>query len=353
MSAVVLIPAYEPTSALAALVESLLADAALEAIVVVDDGSSEGAKGIFAQVLALSPRVELLQHAVNLGKGAALKSGFNHILLKHPGVRVIVTADADGQHRAADVARVAQAGLERAPALVIGARAFEGDVPWRSRVGNLLTRWVFRFFSGLSLSDTQSGLRAVPAALARKLLKVSANGYEFEMEMLVGLGNRAGSVQEIPITTLYEPGNPSSHFNPVLDSMRIYYVFLRYTVSSLASFLIDYVLFLLCHRASANVYLSTYAARSVSLLVNYRLNRKTVFKSDGKITASFLGYLTLAVLSALASSLLTDSSYRLAHLPLALAKVLSDTFLYFVNFAIQRELIFRPEDSGDSGAKQA
>lgn len=346
MKAVVLIPAYEPTPALVGLVESVLAAAVFESIVVVDDGSSAAAKGIFGDVQRLSPKVEVLQHAVNLGKGAALKTGFNHILLRHPGIGIIVTADADGQHRAGDIARVAQAGLEQPRALVIGARAFTGYVPWRSRVGNVLTRWVFRFFSGLSLSDTQSGLRAVPAALARKMLRVPANGYEFEMEMLMGLGPRAVPVREIPIMTVYEPGNASSHFNPVLDSMRIYYVFLRYTLSSLASFLVDYLLFLLCYRLVSDVYVSTYAARSVSLLVNYRLNRKTVFKSDGKSAASFLGYLTLAALSALASSAVTDSLFRLAGVPIPLAKIGSDTVLYFVNFAIQRELIFRPEDPG-------
>lgn len=341
-----LIPAYEPTQVLVPLVQALLADPAFAAIVVVDDGSSAGAQCVFEEVEALSPKVEVLRHAVNLGKGAALKTGFNHILLRHAGAGVIVTADADGQHRPGDIARVARAGLERPSSLVVGARAFTGYVPWRSRVGNVLTRWVFRFFSGLSLSDTQSGLRAVPASLARKLLKVAANGYEFEMEMLMGMGRRAGAVQEVPILTVYEPGNASSHFNPVLDSMRIYYVFLRYTLSSLASFLVDYLLFLLCYRAVSDVYASTYAARSVSLLVNYRLNRQAVFKAEGRDAASFLGYVTLAALSALASSVLTDTGYRRAHLPLPLAKVLSDTFLYFVNFAIQRELIFRGEDPG-------
>jgi len=334
MSSVVLIPAYEPTPALVPLVESLLASG-VERIVVVDDGSSAEKQGSFERLQQLGPAVEVLRHAINLGKGAALKTGFNHILLKHPDATTIVTADADGQHRPDDVAAVAKAAGEQPQALVIGARAFAGYVPWRSRFGNTLTRWVFRFFSGISLRDTQ--------------LRVPANGYEFEMEMLVGLKPRGVAVREVPIMTVYEQGNASSHFNPVLDSMRIYYVFLRYTVSSIASFVVDYLLFLLFYRLFPSIYVSTYAARSISLLLNYSLNRKTVFKSDGKLASSFFAYLVLAVLSGVASSLLTDGLFRLAHLPLPLAKIVSDTFLYFVNFAVQRELIFagRPSEPPD------
>ena len=106
---VILIPAYEPTKALPALVRELASSPNIQAVVVVNDGSTSASKETFHDLETITG-VRVLRHAVNLGKGAALKSGFNLIACAFPDAAGIVTADADGQHLAEDRA-VRKAGL--------------------------------------------------------------------------------------------------------------------------------------------------------------------------------------------------------------------------------------------------
>src|SRR5262245_1970976 len=120
-----LIPAYKPSSSLVGVVRAL-SDQAARAIVVVDDGSGPEYSEIFAAVAAFAGG-QLVRHAVNLGKGAALKTGINYALCAFPDLIGIVTADADGQHDPDDIQAVARALLDQPDALVLGSRAFKGD----------------------------------------------------------------------------------------------------------------------------------------------------------------------------------------------------------------------------------
>ncbi|MGA2274416.1 MAG: glycosyltransferase family 2 protein [Bryobacteraceae bacterium] len=218
----VIIPAYCPGAGLLDLVRALAARA-VPAIILVDDGSGTAYEDLFAQAAAL-PFVNLIRHAVKQGKGAALKSGIQYALATFPGLTGVVTADADGQHDAANIVRIAQVLMAEPDALVLGARGFSGQVPWPSRFGNLLTHGVLRAAIGSKLADTQTGLRGVPAALAAQLPAIAANGCEFELEMLLAAQHAGVRIVEQPIRTICEAGNPQSHFSPVVDSMKVYFV---------------------------------------------------------------------------------------------------------------------------------
>ena len=228
----VIIPAYQPGPELEALVKALLSGGDTD-VIIVDDGSSPDHAGIFSALKTL-PRVHLLKHPVNLGKGQALKTAFAYFLNKFPErIPGVITADADGQHLPADIAAVRDSLCGNSAALCLGTRKFKGVVPVRSLFGNTMTRMVFRVFSGKAVSDTQTGLRGIPRAFLPRLLSVGANGYSFELEMLL-LAVRSGiRIIEVPIETVYLPGNTTSHFNPFLDSIRIYSVFLRFAASAL------------------------------------------------------------------------------------------------------------------------
>ena len=182
--ATIVIPAFEPTTALVDLVRDLSVDA--RAIVVVDDGSSPAAQPIFERIAQMRG-VVVLRHAANLGKGQALKSAFNHVLLGTAAGECVgvVTADADGQHLACDIRRVADCLERTSDALVLGTRAFDGPMPLRNRVGNIVTRGVFRLLLGRPVGDTQTGLRGIPRSFLPDLLTIEAAHYEFELEMLV------------------------------------------------------------------------------------------------------------------------------------------------------------------------
>ena len=334
----VLIPAYRPPASLITLVREL-SGRGVPAILLVDDGSGPAFHSIFEQA-AQFPGVQVLRHTVNLGKGAALKTGIRHALREFPGLIGIVTADADGQHHPEDIERVAAGLLENPAALVMGCRRFDGRVPLRSRVGNILTRKLMQMAIGGSLQDTQTGLRGIPAALAARLLHLEARGYEFELEMLIAAHQEGVPLVEVPIRTIYEPGNHSSHFNPITDSMRIYFVLLRFSSVSLMAALIDNLVFYLVWKRTGRILGAQVAARLVSVVFNYTMVRARVFASKEKHQVLLPKYLLLVVTSGTASYLgIQFLTTRLAITAMP-AKLFVETLLFFVNFAVQRTFIF-------------
>ncbi len=224
----VLIPAFGPAESLIDLVDRL-SDGGVPAILVVDDGSSEQCHPLF-ELLASNPRVHLLRHAENQGKGSALKTGVRYYLGHLAHLKGLVTADSDGQHAADDVIRMARA-LHRSPQLVIvGARNFDLPLypgppldlpPLRSLVGNRAISALFRWITGVPLADAQCGLRALPTALLPALLKLPGRRYEFEMSVLLWVAQTHHPLAEQPIRTLYNQNNAVSHFRPVRDSIRV------------------------------------------------------------------------------------------------------------------------------------
>ena len=242
-------------------------------VIVVNDGSATSCLPVF-QVVAAWGKVTVLHHEVNLGKGAALKSGIRHFLEAAVPGEVLVTADADGQHLVEDILAVAHRALEAPDALVLGSRAFSGEVPLRSRFGNGLTRTVFRLLLGQWLMDTQTGLRAIPSSLLADLLLLRSVRYEFELEMLVRAVRRRVALVQVPIQTVYLDGNQDSHFNPLLDSVRIYAVFVRCLSVAGVTVVLDWTVFVLMLWANATVVAAVAAgqvlARSVGLLLGRR-----------------------------------------------------------------------------------
>ena len=221
----VLIPAYQPEDRLVVLV-GLLHARGFGAIIVVDDGSEARCDAVFSSVQSIAT-VHLVRHAQNLGKGCALKSGIEYFLNTLPDFVGLVTADADGQHTAPDIERVADAMDDGTGSVAIGVRTFATDVPLRSRFGNVLTQYVFWFATGARLVDTQTGLRAFPKAVLPQLLALKGDRYEYEMTVLAHLCRRGARPIEVPIETVYIDGNNMSHFDPIRDSIRIYSVLAR------------------------------------------------------------------------------------------------------------------------------
>ncbi len=338
---VVLIPAYKPSPGLPDLLRELSAAGA--PIVLVDDGSGPEFREIFDRA-AQFPGVHLLRHAVNLGKGAALKTGINHALCAWPDLAGIVTADADGQHHPEDILSVAAKLVERPDALVMGARTFDAAVPLRSRFGNVLTRRLMSTLIGAKLQDTQTGLRGIPVALAARLLRVEARGYEFELEMLIEARQNGVPVVEVPIRTIYEPGNKSSHFNPLTDSMKIYFVLLRFTSAGLLAALLDNLIFYVIWRRTGYILGAQVVARAVAVAVNYSMVRARVFASREGHQVLLPKYLLLVVASGTASYLGIKFATTSLHAGAMPAKLFIETLLFFVNFAVQRWFIFKGRD---------
>ena len=346
MNVSVLIPAYNPGQALLGLLVDLRA-AGFQDIVVVDDGSAEETQPIFDS-LEQDGLATLLRHAVNLGKGAALRLGLNHIYNRRrrdPGFQGVITADADGQHLPADIAKVAQSLAENPTALVLGVRAFQGEVPLRSRLGNSITQTVFRFLVGTRVTDTQTGLRGVPPALIPLFLRIAANRYEYELDMLIQAATNNHPIVQVPIATVYIDDNRSSHFNPIVDSAKIYLVFLRFIGSSLLTALVDNIVFIIVYQLAGNILLGQALARAVATLVNFTINRNFVFRHQEDKWPAFFKYVLLVIVMGAVSYSLINLLVRSTGMSVIGAKILAETALYLVNFATQRTLIFRKHDA--------
>lgn len=221
------IPAYQPGPMIVRVVDGLLAaDVPGRRIVVVDDGSAPACAPVFA---ALGARgVAVVRHARNRGKGAALKTGIRTVLACDPAPWGVVTADADGQHAVADILRIRDAFAARPHHLVLGRRGSDGPTPRRSRLGNALMRRAVRGVVGRRLRDTQTGLRALPGGLLTGLLALPGQRYDFELEVLLAAIHTRVRLLEVDIRTIYAPGNPTSHFRAIADSLRIFRVVVRW-----------------------------------------------------------------------------------------------------------------------------
>ena len=338
MELTAIIPAFNPPQELVGFVRQLAASEFAK-IIVVNDGSPSSCDPIF-QTIERVEKVTLLRHAVNLGKGAALKTGFNHACCYFGDHLGVVTIDADGQHLLEDALKVADVLKNHPENLVMGVRTFGKNVPLRSKVGNILTSFLFRLLIGQKLSDTQSGLRGIPKPFLPRLLKIGSNGFEFELDTLLTWKYTGRQIIEQPIQPVYIKGNESSHFNPIMDSMKIYFVLFRFTLASLSSALIDYAVFILIYGLTSNLLAGQACARLVSMLYNYSVVKKMVFFSGEQVSRTFPKYLALVIFSGTISYFLIKILTQFSPLPVIAAKAIVESLVFLANFAIQRDFIF-------------
>jgi len=344
-AAALVIPAYRPSAILRDIVAEVIDSDRfhdIAAIVVVDDGSGPEFRQIFDDLQANSA-VTVLRHAVNLGKGAALKTGFNHVLLAFPDCVGVVTADADGQHAVTDILALARVLIEKPDRIALGVRQFHGKVPVRSQLGNIISRYVFRVFTGVPLSDTQTGLRGWPRRYCMASLQIAINGYDFELECLLKAHDDARqsfSICQVPIKTIYLDGNRSSHFNPIRDSMRIYFVFARYCGASVLAAIIDTLIFSLVFGRTANVVASQAAGRVVAVAVVFMVARNLVFRSSVSVPKALAKYLTLVTVMGIVSYGMMNYLRRVAGVPVVASKLVAEGLLFLANFSIQRQIVF-------------
>ena len=215
---IVLVPVYRPGDRLPPLVGNLRAALPGAGVLVVDDGSGPAADGVLRA--ARDQGATVLRRRVNRGKGVVLRTGFRYASAHLPG-RDVVCVDADGQHGVPDVCAVAER-TRATGATTLGVREFDGEVPARSRFGNAATRVAFRLATGRDVRDTQTGLRAHPAALLGWLTTIPGDRFEYEMNVLLRVVRAGLPVEQVDIATRYHGDNSGSHFSALADSVRIY-----------------------------------------------------------------------------------------------------------------------------------
>ncbi len=351
-SAAIIIPSLNPDEKLLNLLADLQAEG-FEDIVIVNDGSSADYDHYFATARE-TYGCTVLTHAVNQGKGRALKTAFNHLLCRREKCPCAVTVDSDGQHRIADIIEVVKAAQANPKHLIMGCRDFSDNnvnIPKRSRFGNRTTSRVLHLLCGIKLSDTQTGLRGFSPDAMRHFMKSKGERFEYEMNMILDAREYGLEIQEIPIETVYIEENKTSHFNPLLDSFRIYSIFFKFILASMSSFVVDLgayslLLWLLGVFAKGltpetDIVIATYAARVLSGIFNFTINKKTVFKSHGKGFRRLLRYALLSVVMASLSAFATSGLFSLLQWNRVALKLIVDCVLFVLSFRIQRGWVFK------------
>lgn len=348
MKPVIIIPSLNPDKKLIDLVEVL--SVGENPIVIINDGSKIQCQNIFDQ-LESKYKCEIVTHEINKGKGAAIKSGISYAAIKYPHSLGYITADADGQHAAQDIFKVAHSLEKNNDKLIIGSRNFGGkNVPFKSRWGNRITSVVFLISTGIKCLDTQTGLRGIPASLKELCLSVQGDRFEYEMNMLLEFAKMKIQFVPVAIKTIYLEENKSSHFNAFSDSFRIYFNILKYSLSSLFSSVIDITAFtlfvaLLFGKATSGLLAATIFARLISGSINFMLNKHLVFQSKEGHGMEVIKYLTLFVTQMLTSWALV-SAISVISLNISLIKILVDSGLFIISYKIQKKYIFNTKRKG-------
>ena len=223
-----IIPVYNHAATVAQVVRD--AQALRFPVFVVDDGSTDTT---YEQIKEIAG-IQILRHKQNLGKGAAIMSGF---IAASAVADWAITMDADGQHYPEDALKLIAAIPEGIRSIIVGAREdMVGEhVPWTSRFGRKFSNFWVWISGGPALLDSQSGMRIYPLPQAL-YLGTKARRFQFEVEILVQARRKGVPVIEVPVRVNYNPaGSRISHFRPFVDFLRNSSTFTRLIFSRIFS----------------------------------------------------------------------------------------------------------------------
>lgn len=217
---VVVIPAYDAAETVGEVVRGALRH--LPRVLVVDDGSSDA-----TAARAASAGAQVIRHAANLGKGAALRTAFAHLLSEHatgngaPSLEGVLTLDADGQHDPDDIPRFIDRFRRERPAIIVGSRASNFHrMRGPRRVMNRFSCAALRFFVGADLPDSQSGFRLYDIRFLERV-RLRGARYQAEMEALMQAADWGLPLASVPIRLRIVDGCSTSHYRFWADTFRI------------------------------------------------------------------------------------------------------------------------------------
>ena len=379
---IALIPAYKPNIQLLEFVKGI-EENGMDCLIV-NDGSGEEYLSLFHKI-ERETEARVLSFPENRGKGAALKAGLEYLQKENAGLQgdfTLITLDADGQHLLKDALNLLSVAEEKKDTLILGSRTQSKDSPLRSRIGNGITKEVFNLCTGVEVNDTQTGMRAFSGKMIPEMLTIPGERYEYEMNVLLFFAKEGVPMEEVPIETVYINDNAESHFDTVKDSYRIYKQILKFSASSLVSFLADFLLYSFFFLITGGLFVSNFLARVISLHLNFFINKNVVFSAEGQeaqvslgatgikreesgktvktqenkklwnLSAwktikkeEYLSYLGLAAFIFLINSFILSGIVGSLGMNPYLAKILTEGLLFCLSYFVQKKWIFEKKNS--------
>lgn len=294
MKTVVIIPAYEPDEKMLSLVREILSQNM--DVLVVDDGSSEKCEHIFSELAGLNDSctagsfcetdnfkstIKIIHNETNLGKGAALKRGMSALPEFFPEAENFITADADGQHLVKDMCRVRDM-LESERDFVITTRILKyAKTPFKSRIGNALSRFFFALANNHYLPDNQSGLRGFNVKHIEWMLNVPGDKYDYELNVLLIAEKQGIKIGKLAIEAVYFDNNKNTHFKPFLDTARIYRRFFATEIFALIAILLNIGMVIASDSLFGSKYIFTTCMLcwGIFAIMYFVVERYTIFKN--------------------------------------------------------------------------
>lgn len=210
----IVIPALNPLPSLLLFLDKLAKVSSK--IIVVNDGSDEKYRPIFDEIKA-QEHCLVIEHEENRGKGAALKTGFLHVMHFEKNIELVMTVGAHGQHAMEDIEHVLQSVEIFSDGILIGVRRFRSkDMPAFSFLGNQAASILFELLFHKKLHDLQSGLRVIPKQELFWLAKVPREKFNYDVNMLIEAIHRRVPIYEFPIGYARLRKNSLMHYDEVV-----------------------------------------------------------------------------------------------------------------------------------------
>lgn len=342
----IVIQSYQPTEKFVKYCDKLY-KAKFKTVLIVNDGSGKKYKRIYDNIKR-KYKFTVIEHHSYLGKGRSLKTAFNYLLNNRKDLLGCITIDQNGQYDPADITNVQKEFKLNPEKIILGKRNFKHKKFCKKlKIFNKLASLAFFVFWGLKIKDTQTSLRAIPVKCMEELLSEKGEGCEFDSQMLISTKDKY-KIKQIDITTVYGSKTKkikNCEFSKVF--ITIMTNFFKFLTNSVMSFFIDIVLFYAFYDIFRNnnfehfLLLATILSRLISSCFNYFVNYKLVFKSKQSIKITVAKYYILAIIQMSISAIIVNELAKvLGDSNASIIKLVVDAILFFVNFEVERTLVF-------------
>ncbi len=214
----ILVPAYNAAQHLPGLATALAPHVPLGRVIAVDDGSADN-----TEALARDAGFDVVVHAVNRGKGMALRTGMAHA--RQRGFEFVITLDADLQHDPGELADFVKRQADSGADIVVGNRLENPEgMPGLRLWTNRVTSRIVSILARARIPDSQNGYRMIRLTILDKV-QLETDRYDTESEILIKAGRAGLKIASVPVKTIY--GDEVSAINPIVDAWRFFRLVLR------------------------------------------------------------------------------------------------------------------------------